>query len=224
MKPQVAVIGLGVFGDSVARTLAEKGAEVLAIDASRDVVRRIADVVAYAAAADATDEEALVAAGVKDVDTAVVAVGDNLEGSILTTAIVRNLGVPNIIARALNHLHAQILREVGATEVVFPEQDIGVRVAHTILGRNLLEYFPLSPDYVIAEVAAGENFIGKALNEIRFRNEYGVTVVAMGLRAPGEEGKESKKFFVPEPDEVVREGSVLVLAGKRDRVEKLIHR
>jgi trk system potassium uptake protein TrkA len=243
MQKQIAVIGLGLFGTSVARTLAEKGAEVIAIDTSKEVVQKISDVVSHAVALDATDPQALVAAGVKDVDTAVIAVGDRIEASILTTAIVKNLGVPRIIARALNHLHAQILREIGADEVVFPEQDIGVRLAQTILGRNLLEYISLSEDYVVAEVTASEHWIGKALNEIRFRNTLGVSVVAMrrdggmggGKGARGDEkGKEEdrdakkrkphKHYFIPDPEETIQEGDVLVLAGRRSRVAKLIER
>ena len=218
---QVAVIGLGLFGATVSRALAERGVEVIAIDSEKELVQKIKDDVAQAVLIDATDPESLKAVGVKEVDVAVVAIGKSIESSVLATAVLRNLEVRRIVARAVTPLHAQILREIGANQVVFPEQDLGRKVANQIIGDTMLEYISLSEDYIICEVPAREDFIGKTLNDIRFRNKYKVTVVAMRQGDSGDLHQQTKLFYIPDPGEEIRPGSILVLAGKKTDVEKL---
>ena len=137
---QFAVIGLGRFGCKVAETLAQKGASVIAVDTIQENVEKVSDFVTKAVRIDSTDEKALLACGIKDVDVAVVAMGEDIESSVLTTALLKNLDVAEIVARACSTLHAQILRLVGATRVVFPEEYMGFRVANSILSPGVLEY------------------------------------------------------------------------------------
>jgi trk system potassium uptake protein TrkA len=219
LKRKFAVIGLGRFGFQVAKTLAESGAEVIAIDTNRDLVQRIKDYVLETVLLDATEADSLRSVGVDRVDVAVVAMGRDVEASILTTAIVRNLGVGEIIARATSDIHAQILRLVGATRVVFPEADMAIRVANS-LASNILDYIELSEDHVLTEIAARESFLGKSLKDLRLRNRYGFNVIAIKRRGEGKE-PEKRRFLVPGPEDVIEADDVLVMVGPRDRLHKL---
>jgi len=219
---QVAVIGLGVFGATVARALSQKGVDVIAIDSSAEIAQRLRDEVSQVVIAEATDEDAMKAAGLRDVDAAVVALGESLEASVLATAILRSFEVETIVARATNPLHGRILEQLGATRIVFPEQEIAGRVAHQLLDRNILEYVSLADDFVVAEVEAPADLVDRSLGEIRFRNTYGITVVAMRHRAPDEGAQDERHYFVPDPDDIVRSGDALLLAGRKERVEKFV--
>ena len=149
---QFAVIGLGRFGFRVAEVLSGKGAQVIAIDKDNIVVEKIRDIVTEAVQLDSTDEEALRECRVEDVDVAVVSIGEHIESCILTTAILKNIGIKEIVSRAGTKLQAQILKEVGATRVIFPEEDMGLRVANSILAPGVLEYIDLGADYNLAEI------------------------------------------------------------------------
>jgi voltage-gated potassium channel Kch len=144
---QVAVIGLGRFGSSVARTLAESGCEVLAVDVDEARVKAIADYVTDAVRANALDEEALRSLGLRNFEVVVVAIGHEVEASILTTVLLKEMGVPKIVAKAQDDLHGRVLQKVGADIVVFPERDMGVRLAHTLISRNVIDEIQLSTDY-----------------------------------------------------------------------------
>jgi len=144
---QFAVIGLGRFGFKVAEVLAAKGAQVIAVDKDPALVEKIKDIVAEAVQLDSTDEEALRECGVEGVDVAVVSIGEDVESSILTTTILNNMGIKEIVARASTRLQAQILKEVGAARVVYPEEDMGLRVANSIFAPGVLDYIDLGADY-----------------------------------------------------------------------------
>jgi trk/ktr system potassium uptake protein len=173
-----AVIGLGRFGFKLATTLAEKGAEVIAIDSNRALVDEIKDLVSQAVCLDSTDEKALRAVGVQDVDAAVVAIGVNIEASILTTALLRRLGVSRVIGRAMTKLQGQILQEVGAKKVVYLEDQMGEQVAHSLIAPHVRERITLGTGHSLVELMPRKAFIGRTLAEIDFRAKYGVNIIA----------------------------------------------
>lgn len=213
---QFAVIGLGRFGSSVATALARMGCQVLAIDSDAEKVEAIMDEVTHAIQADARDEEALKAAGIRNVDVAIVAIGENVEANILVTLIVKELGVKCVVAKALNDLHAKVLAKIGADKIVFPERDMGIRVARTLAAGNVLEHIDLSPDYSIVEIAASRRLAGKTLGQLNLRAKHGVMVVAI---------KHGDNIVVaPGAEDVVREGDILVLIGPTKVLERLEER
>ena len=221
---QFAVIGLGRFGSKVAETLAKKGVHVIAIDSDRELVGRVSDVVTKAVQIDSTDEESLAASGVKDVDVAVVAMGEDVESSILTTALLKNLNIKEIVARACTKLHAQILKMVGATRVVFPEEDMGIRVANRILSPGVLEYIELGADYTLAEIEAKSESIGHTINELDLKTRYGINVLIVKRKVieVGEkagEATEKEVKVLPTSDYKIQRGDILVVVGNSKDVE-----
>lgn len=209
---QFAVLGLGRFGASVARTLSQRGYQVLAIDSRDEPVKEIASFVTSAVQADTTDEAALRALGVRNVDVAIVAIGD-LQASILSTLILQELGVPKIVAKATSERHGEVLQRIGATQVVYPERDMGVRLAHTLTSGNFLDYLELVPGYSIVEVRAKPDYCGRTLRDLELRAKYGINVV--GIKR-GEE-----VIIGPGPDDMILEGDVLVAIGRDEMLERL---
>ena len=223
---QIAVIGLGKFGQSVAETLSQKGKEVLAIDINEDRVRAVSELVSQAVELDSTDEKALRAAGIENVDAAVVAIGRGLEASIMVTLNLKEIGVKEIVAKAVSEMHGKVLRKVGATRVVFPERDMGVRIAHSLLSVSTLEQIQLSNEHSIVEIIAPSVFVDKTLKELRLRSQYGVDVIALRRKIPTVTDKgvteiEEKLIVAPGADDVVNEGDVLVIVGSNDNIHKL---
>ena len=201
-KKQFAVIGLGRFGTSVAMTLQQLGHEVLAIDADEERVQKISDQVTHVVQADTTDENSLQALGLRNFDAVVVAIGENVQANVATTLLVKDMGVPFIIAKARNALHGKMLEKIGADRVVYPERDMGQRVAHSLISSNVLDYIELSPNLSLVEVTAPSLFVGKSLLQSNMRAIYGVNVVA---------GKRKDKLIVPpQPTEVIQESDILI--------------
>lgn len=223
---QFAVIGLGRFGFKVAEILAEKGVQVIAIDKDHALVEKIRDIVTEAVQLDSTDEEALRESGVEGVDVAVVSIGEGVESSILTTAILKSFGIKEIVARASTKLQAQILKEVGATRVVFPEEDMGLRVANSILAPGVLEYIELGAHYNLAEIEVKGEFTGKSIKELDIKSKYGINVIMIMKRIKQEAGKEGELVEkeikeLPTPDYVLREKDILVVVGDSKDIEAL---
>ena len=223
---QFAVIGLGRFGFKVAEILAEKGAQVIAIDKDHALVEKIRDIVTEAVQLDSTDEEALRESGVEGVDVAVVSIGEGVESSILTTAILKSFGIKEIVARASTKLQAKILKEVGATRVVFPEEDMGLRVANSILAPGVLEYIELGAHYNLAEIEVKGEFTGKSIKELDIKSKYGINVIMIMKRIKQEAGKEGELVEkeikeLPTPDYVLREKDILVVVGDSKDIEAL---
>jgi len=223
---QFAVIGLGRFGLKVAEILADKGVQVIAIDKDHALVEKARDIVTEAVQLDSTDEEALRESGVEGVDVAVVSIGECVESSILTTAILKNFGIREIVARASTKLQAQILKEVGATRVVFPEEDMGLRVANSILSPGVLEYIELGADYNLAEIEVKGDFIGKPLKELNIKSKYGINVIMIMKRIKQEIGKagelaEKEIKELPTPDYVLGVKDILVVVGDSKDIETL---
>jgi len=223
---QFAVIGLGKFGMKVAHTLTEKGGQVLAVDEDIRKVEEVKDHVAQAVCLDSTDEDAMRAAGLEDVDAAIVGAGENLEFSILATAILKKLGVPNIVARAVSDLHAQILERVGATRVIMVEEQMGEQVARSIIAPEIHEQFALATGHSLAEVVPRPEFIGQTIGKINFRQQYGVNIIAIQKRLPivTPEGKNSFQVLIndlPKPTDVIEDNDVLVVVGSDENIERL---
>ena len=223
---QFAVIGLGKFGMKVALTLTEKGGQVLAVDEDIRKVEEVKDHVAQAVCLDSTDEDAMRAAGLEDVDAAIVGAGENLEFSILATAILKKLGVPNIVARAVSDLHAQILERVGATRVIMVEEQMGEQVARSIIAPEIHEQFALATGHSLAEVVPRPEFIGQSIGKINFRQQFGVNIIAIQKRIPilTPEGKNSFQVLIndlPKPSDVIEENDVLVVVGSDEHIERL---
>ncbi|HMM21167.1 MAG TPA: TrkA family potassium uptake protein [Selenomonadales bacterium] len=210
---QFAVIGLGRFGSSVARTLFEAGHEVLAIDADVEQVQKFSDDVTHVVQADTTDENSLKALGIRNFDVVVVAIGEDMQANVLTTLLVKELGVPFIVAKARNELHGKMLEKIGADRVVYPERDMGMRVAHNLVSTNVLDFIELSPNLSLVEVAAPRALVGRSLAEANLRAQYGVNVVAM---------KRDDEIIVPPlPSEKIRDSDILILVGGTAGIHKL---
>jgi len=208
---QFLVIGLGRFGGALAETLAELGHEVLGVDADEKPVRDYADRLTHVVQCDSTDPEAMAQIGARDFRTAVVAIGTNVEASILTAAVLVDFGVERIVAKAITSAHGKILQRVGAHRVIFPERDMGVRVGHTLTGQTL-DYIQLDPGFALVEVRAPRSLVAKTLADAEVRKRYGITVVCV-KPAGG-------SFTYATPDTVVRDGDVLVIAGETPRAEE----
>jgi len=177
---QFVVIGLGIFGRTVAVNLARSGHSVLAVDLDQREVDRVAPELDSVVRADATDEQALRELRLERMSCAVVAIGaQSMEASILTTALLRQMGVPRIVARSLSELHARVLRAVGAHEVVSPEEEMGHRLARRLAEPNVLERLELGEDAELIELGVPESFIGRTLVDLKVRQQFGVTVVAV---------------------------------------------
>ncbi len=210
---QFVVVGLGRFGSSVARTLAENDYNVLAIDSNEEKVQEIAKVVTHAVEADATDEEALRTLGVRNFDVAVVSIGDNIHANILATLILKELGVPYVVVKAQNALHGKVLSKVGADRIVYPERDMGVRIAHNLISSNVLDYIEFAPDYSIVEIVSTPNMVGKSLAQLDLRSKFGVNVMAI------KRGKDLN--ITPGANDRFLESDVLIVMGKNDDLDKL---
>jgi trk system potassium uptake protein TrkA len=213
VKKQFAIIGLGRFGSSVAKYLAELGYEVLAVDENSQRVQDVAHAVTHAVTADSTDEEAMNALGIRNFDVVVIAIGQDIQASILTTLILKDLGVPYIIVKAQNELHGKVLNKIGADKVVFPERDMGLRVAHHLISPNILEHIELSVDYSIVEMKIPSSMIGKNLIQLDIRLKYNCNVLAVK--------RNDEMNITPRSDEPLMTDDVLVIVGKNDQLTKL---
>jgi trk system potassium uptake protein len=199
----VLVLGLGRFGGALARTLTELGGEVLGVDEDPRVVQDFSGRITHAAEADSTDIEALRQLGVNDFSRAVVAMGAK-ESSILTTAILVDLGVDEIWAKAVTEAHGKILERVGAHHVVFPERDVGERLAHVVAGR-IIDFLELDPGFALVKTKPPAAIVGKALGETGVRKRFGITVVCIK--------PEGEAFTYATQDTVVGPNDILVVAG-----------
>jgi len=210
-----AVIGLGSFGSNIAKTLYEKGNEVLAVDDNKEKIEEVKNFVSHAVHMDAADKENLQALGIKDMDVVVVSLGPEMEASILTVLYLNEIQAKRIVAKALTEDHAKILESVGATEVIYPEKDMAVKTALKLSAPNVLEYLPLISGFGIQEIAPPEKFIGKNLRELDLRNKYGIQVIAIKELIP------EKTTFVPKADFVLKDSDILVIMGEDKQLEKI---
>ena len=222
--PRVAVIGLGRFGMTLARTLGENGAEVIAIDSDPRLVDQVKDVVAAAVRLDSTDEVALGGQEVGKCDVAVVAIGENFEAALLTTVLVKRLGVRRVICRAQSAVHAEIYRQIGADEVIQPEMQAGAALGRSLASPHIDEVVPLAEGYSLIEMHAPQAFLDKTLAGLNLRAKYQVNLVAIKrthVVAVGGRNVTEEVLSVPTPDEIIREGDTLVLVGPNESLNRL---
>lgn len=212
MKKQFAVIGLGRFGGSICKTLIELGHEVLAIDTNEHKVSQFANIVTQAVQLDSTDEIALREIGIRNFDHVIVAIGDNIQASILTTLILKEFELPFITVKAQNDYHEKVLSKIGATKVIHPERDMGVRIAHNLISENVLDFIELSPDYSLVEIKASEKMVGKSLLQLNIRAKYGCNIMAIKT---GEELNIS-----PRAEDVIESNDILVVIGANKDISK----
>ncbi|MFH1512841.1 MAG: TrkA family potassium uptake protein [Bacillota bacterium] len=210
---QFMVLGMGLFGSSLAKALHEMGHEVLAVDSDADLVEAIAPHVTQAVQIDATDEAALQELGVRNFDAVIVSIGKNLRDSILVCVIIKELGVPYLIAKATDEIHAKVLRKIGVDRVVFPERDMGVRVAKSLIMPNVLEMMEFSGDYRLIEIILPSKWAGHSILEIDVRKQYGISILAI---------QRDGKFIVsPSPDAVFEVGDILLVLGQKDDISNI---
>jgi len=213
INKQFVVIGLGRFGYSIAKTLHSLDYDVLAIDRSEDIVQQISDEVTHAVQLDATDENALKSLGVRNFDVAIVAIGEDIEASIMVTLLLKELGVKYIMAKAQNEKHEKVLQKIGADRVILPEKEMGIRIANNLSTTNILDYIELSPDYSIMEVKALKEWENKTLKELRLRSTYGINIVAIKR---GEDVRIS-----PLAEDIIMEDDIIITIGTQKTFNKL---
>lgn len=226
MNNKFAVIGLGQFGNSIARTLAKRGAEVLAIDINLDHVEALKDEVAYAVALDATDMKALNAQNIADVDAVVVAIGENFEGLLLTTVLLMELKVKRIIARAANPQQRMILKKMGIEEILSPEDTVGISVAEMLLHPNMKSFLSLGDNYEIVEINTPRRIVNQTIKEAKLRENYNLNLITIKRefeeKVDGEMVKKQRVIGVTTGNTVLKETDVIILLGKSESVEKFI--
>ncbi|MDQ0155843.1 potassium channel family protein [Robertmurraya andreesenii] len=205
MKKEFAVIGLGRFGGSIVRELAKQGLEVMAIDNKEERVNEYSMIASHAVMGDTTDESVLKSLGIRNFDHVIVAIGDDIQASILTTLILKELGVQNITVKAQNDYHEKVLLKIGADTVVHPERDMGRRIAHKLNSNSILDYLELSDKHSIVEIVAGEGLVGHTIIELDIRARYGINIVAIKR---GDEINVS-----PQASEMILKNDILIVIG-----------
>lgn len=212
MEKQYAVLGMGSFGESVALTLENMGCDVLVMDDSYEKIQDISDKVSYAMKADISDPDALQALGGKNLDGVVVAVSENLEAGIMATMLCKEMGIPLVVAKAKNRLQGAILQRVGADRIVYPEIEMGSRVAKSLVSREFMDWIELSNDYSMVEIAVPDKWVGRTLVDINVRERLGINVV--GIIVNG------KIDVTLDPQKPLPEGGILIVIGANDVLEK----
>lgn len=212
-RKQFIVIGLGRFGTSVAETLYDLGNDVLAVDSDEEVVQNVSEKVTHAVQLDANDENSLRALGISNFDVAIISIGSDIQASILATLLVKEMGVKHVVAKANTALHAKVLYKIGANRVIFPEKDMGMRVAHNLCSSSILDYIELSPDFSIAEIVSPKEWEDHSLRELNLRATYGVNVMAI---------KRNNEIDVsPSADEIIMPGDVIVAIGGTEELNSI---
>jgi trk/ktr system potassium uptake protein len=215
-----AVLGLGTFGVKVCEVLAQKGGKVIAIDREANLIEKVKDSVTQSILLDTTDEIAMNQIPYADISVAIVAIGENIEASILTTAILKRLGIPYIMARAVTEIHNQVLRQVGADEVVNIEIEEGQRIAQRLISPEVLDRISVTENISVAEVYVPKEFFGKTLEELNIRNKMHVNIVAiirtkLSIDEEGNPVKTDNAIF-PDASETLLESDILMIVGKNE--------
>ena len=214
--PKFAVIGLGRFGFKVAEYLVEKGAEVLAIDKSKERVEKIKEKVKHAVILDATDVTSLKSVGVNEMDGIIIGVGENFEASVMAVALARKLGMTRIIAKASTNLQGEVLTLVGADEVLYPEDSEAKRLAVSLMEPNVIDHIRITGNQSLIKVVTPTEFVDKSIVDINLRKKYGVTVLEVSRTI----GDEDEVTTLPPPDFVFHKGDIIVVIGDKSRIEK----
>lgn len=214
-KLQFFVAGLGRFGESVAVTLDQMGYDVMAMDKDENVVQDLSDKLGYVVCADASDEKNLNAIGAGNADVAVVAIGD-LSASLLTTLLLKDMGVKRIVVKALDELHGKMLQKIGADKIIYSEKEMGIRVAHNLTSSGIVDYIEMNNNITVVTIHIPEEWIGKTLMDLDVRRKYHITVVAIR--------RQKENFINPRPDMAMRAGDMLVILGDNSSVKEITSR
>lgn len=212
---RVAVIGLGTFGLSIAKALFKKGHDIITLDKRKDLVQKAQEFSTQAIVGDGTDKELLESLGIGDMDVAIVGIGVNLGASILTAMRLKELNIKRIIARAINEDQGKILAKVGATDVIFPEHDMAIKIAQSLDTPNILDFLPITEEYQVVELMPPKSFIGNSVRELELRQKYGIQIIAIRELVP------EKMHILVSPDFVVKDSDVLVVIGKAEDIAKV---
>ena len=215
MAKKFAVLGLGSFGFSVAQTLFDEGNDVIALDSDNDIAQKIRPFCSQSIIGDATQKDMLATLGLDEMDAVVISLGGNASASTLVTLFVKELGAKRIVVKASNGDHGKILRKGGATQVIFPEMDMAIKVARNLSTPDVLDYFPMTGDYVIAEIAPVEDFVGKSLAELQLRSKYNVNVIGIKEFVP------ENFVLVPAADFTIKDSDVLLVIGTREDIKRI---
>jgi trk system potassium uptake protein TrkA len=218
-RRRFAIIGLGRFGESMASTLVELGQDVLGIDSDEERVNELADRVPHLLVLNGMDTKALADAGVADVDVAVISIGTNIESSLLIVMAVKEMGVKYVVAKATTAMHGRILERLGVDRVVYPEREMALRMAHSLVSPNVIDYIGLSHEFSIIEVPAPAAFVGKTLKEINLRARHGLTLIAIKRRDPATNGMAT--LVAPPATETIQSRDVLAMVGSNERLAEL---
>lgn len=210
---QFAVIGLGRFGSSLATTLERLGHEVLAIDKDESKVQKFADTFTHVIQGNSTDENVLKAIGLRNFDCVIVAIGGDLEDNVMTTLLVKELGIPYVVAKAKNHLHGRMLKRIGADRVVYPEHEMGQRVAHSLATSSILDFIELSPEISILEITAPNKVLNKTLVEADLRAKYRINVLAIK--------RKDKIIASPMANDLILANDILIVMGNNADIQTL---
>lgn len=224
-KKQIGIIGLGIFGLNVVKALSKENCEIIAIDIIEEKLKEVSNIINNVVKADATDEKVLQELDFKDMDEVVVAIGDNLEASILITMLLKNFGTKKVIVKANSSLHAKVLMKVGADKIVFPERDEAEKLAKSLISSNILDVIDFSEEYSLIEIKVPKFLYNKNLLESQIRNKYGLNVVAIRKKIPflTEEGDTDFKEELnisPSPEDFLEEGDSIVIIGENKNIEK----
>ncbi|MBN2058278.1 MAG: TrkA family potassium uptake protein [Candidatus Saganbacteria bacterium] len=222
---QIAVIGLGNFGSTVAKELTGRGAQVIAIDEKKERIEAIKESVNYAVAADTTDEKALRAIGVQNVDVAVVCIGEDIEANLLTTILLKKIGVKKIWARAISPLQHEIIKTLAVDNIINLEEEMGHITANSLIAPNISKFISLMPGHSFMEIKVPKSFAGKSIKEISPRRKYSVNIVAVKKKKPQITGTGERTFEeyiedVPASEEPLDAEDILLIVGKDENLEK----
>ena len=223
---QFVVIGLGRFGSSIAQALSEKGFDVLAIDEDEDRIKEMEGIVSQSIVMDATDEKGLKELGITDFDTAIVSMGETIEDSIMITLSLKEMGLKKVIVKAKSELHSKILRKVGADRIIFPEREMAERLAESIASPKIFDFIELSKTHGIIEMVVPKRLVNKTLSELKMREKFRVSVIAIKRKLPftlpdGATDFKEEIIVAPGGDDEVISGDVLIMLGKNENLEKI---
>jgi trk system potassium uptake protein TrkA len=209
------IIGLGNFGYYLAKSLSEEGKEVIAVDRNQERIQGVQEFCSYAIAGDVTDKSIVDSIGIEKEDAVIVNLGDNISASVLVTLYLRDLDVEHIYVKIMSEDHGRAVEKIGATEVIFPERDLAKKLAKTLSSPNLIDYLPLTDEYTIVEIAPPKNFIGKTLAELKLRNKYNISILAVKGLVP------ESITMNPGGSFTVKDSDILLVLGKPDDIEKI---
>jgi len=212
---RVVVIGLGIFGFNLAKSLYESGLDVVAIDKNKELVQQIKECCTKAVHADATNRDVMDSLGIQENDVVIISFGEDLAASTLTTLHLKEMKVKTIIVKAPNEDHKRVLEKVGATEVIIPEKEMADKIARSLISPNVLDYIPLSEDYTISEIVPPASFYGKSIGDLHLRAKFHVEVIAVKEMLP------DRIRMVPRADFVIKDSDILVIIGKTADLEKI---